>query len=52
LELLPGIGPSFAKRIVEYRETNGNFAAIEGITGVKGIGPATFEKLKDHITVD
>lgn len=52
LELLPGIGPSFAKRIVEYRETNGNFNAIEDITGVKGIGPATFEKLKDHITVN
>jgi len=52
LELLPGIGPSFAKRIVEYREANGSFNAIEDITGVKGIGPATFEKLKDYITVN
>ena len=52
LELLPGIGPSFAKRIVEYREANGNFSAIEDVTHVKGIGPATFEKLKDYITVN
>jgi len=52
LELLPGIGPGYAKRIVEYREANGSFNAIEDITNVKGIGPATFEKLKDYITVN
>ncbi len=52
LELLPGIGPGYAKRIVEYREANGSFSAIEEITNVKGIGPATFEKLKDYITVN
>lgn len=51
-ETLPGIGPAIAQRIIEYRETTGNFAAIEDLTNVKGIGPATFEKLKDFVTVN
>jgi competence protein ComEA len=52
LDLLPGIGPAIAQRIIDYRQAKGPFAAIEDITNVKGIGPATFEKLKDLITVD
>lgn len=51
LETLPGIGPTFAQRIVDHREQNGLFASIEDIVQVKGIGPATFDKLKDLITV-
>jgi competence protein ComEA len=51
LETLPRIGPTMAQRIVEYREANGPFAAIEEIQNVPGIGPATFEGLKDRITV-
>jgi competence protein ComEA len=52
LEALPGIGPSIAGRIVEYRETQGPFASIEDIMNVSGIGPAIFNKIKDYITVD
>jgi competence protein ComEA len=51
LEALPRIGPTMAQRIVEYREVNGPFAAIEDIQNVPGIGPATFEELKGLITV-
>jgi competence protein ComEA len=51
LDALPGIGPAIAQRIVDYREANGRFAAIEDIVNVKGIGPATFEQLKDLIVV-
>jgi competence protein ComEA len=51
LEVLPRIGPTMAQRIVEYREANGPFGAIEDIQNVPGIGPATFEGLKDLITV-
>jgi competence protein ComEA len=51
LETLPRIGPTMAQRIVEYREANGPFAAIEDIQNVPGIGPATFEGMKDRITV-
>ena len=51
LETLPRIGPTMAQRILEYREANGPFEAIEDIQEVPGIGPATFEGLKDLITV-
>ena len=49
LDALPGIGPTMAKRIIEYRETEGAFTAIEDIKKVKGIGEAKFEKMKDKI---
>lgn len=48
---LPRIGESLGKRIIEYREKNGDFAGIEEIMLVEGIGQATFEKLKPLITV-
>lgn len=51
LELLPGIGPSLALKIIEYRNENGKFSKIEDIKNVKGIGDAKFESLKDFITV-
>ena len=51
LEVLPRIGPAMAQRIVDYRAANGPFAAIEDIQNVPGIGSATFEGLKDLITV-
>ncbi len=52
LESLTGIGSTKAKAIIDYRETNGNFKTIEDIMQVKGIGQATFDKIKDDITVD
>jgi len=52
LETLNGIGPSKAAAIIEYREQNGPFSSIEEIMQVSGIGPATFEKIKDSITVE
>lgn len=51
LTTLPGIGPVIGRRIVEYREDHGDFRVIEDIKQVKGIGDATFEKLKGLITV-
>lgn len=48
---LPGIGESKARAIISYRENNGPFTTIEQIMNVSGIGPATFENLKDLITV-
>ncbi|PIP21355.1 MAG: hypothetical protein COX39_03285 [Candidatus Nealsonbacteria bacterium CG23_combo_of_CG06-09_8_20_14_all_40_13] len=51
LDSLPGIGPVYASRIIEYRQANGGFKSIEEIEQIKGIGPATFEKMKDKITI-
>ncbi|HXF84421.1 MAG TPA: ComEA family DNA-binding protein [Anaerolineales bacterium] len=51
LETLPGIGPTTAQKIIEYREQNGPFLSIEDIINVSGVGPGTFERIKDLITV-
>jgi competence protein ComEA len=51
LEALPGIGEVLAQRIVDYRSTNGPFQRIEDLLKVSGIGQATFENMKDFITV-
>ena len=48
---LPGIGRVKAKAIIEYRKTYGRFVAAEEIMEVRGIGKATYEKIKDRITV-
>ena len=51
LDTLPGIGAEMARRIMDYRAANGPFKSIEDIQQVTGIGDATYQKLKDRITV-
>jgi len=51
LETLPGIGPTTAQKIIEYREQNGPFVNTEDIINVSGIGPGTYERIKGLITV-
>ncbi|MEY8567088.1 helix-hairpin-helix domain-containing protein [Corynebacteriaceae bacterium 7-707] len=48
---LSGVGPATAEAIVGWRENHGGFAAVEQLMEVKGIGPAKFEALRDHVTV-
>lgn len=52
LQTLPGIGPAFADRIIEHRNTNGPFASLEQLKEVKGIGDKLIEKIKDLIVID
>ena len=49
---LDGIGEKMAQRIIDYREANGDFNAIEEITLVSGIGQKKFEEIKDSICVE
>lgn len=52
LEALPQIGPATAQDIVDYRETYGPFETVEEILEIPGIGPSTFEQIRDLITVE
>lgn len=51
LQYITGVGDVIAQRIIDYRNTHGLFKSIEEIKNVKGIGNATFEKMKNQITV-
>lgn len=51
LETLPRIGPAMSARILAWRDKNGRFAAIEDLLDVPGIGDATFEGLRELVTV-
>ncbi len=51
LDSLPGIGPTTAQKIIDYREQNGPFVSTQDIINVSGVGPGTYERIKDLITV-
>ena len=49
---LPGIGPSKARAIVEYRAEHGAIRTLEELDDVPGIGPATIANLRGLVSVD
>lgn len=51
LETLPGIGPSTALKIINYREEKGKFKKIEDIQNVPGIGESKFANIKEYICI-
>ena len=51
LDALPGIGPDRAQTIVDFREEHGLFSSTQDLTMVPGLGNATYEALKDFVTV-
>lgn len=50
LQTLPGIGETFAQRIIEYREANGPFRTVGELMNVDGIGEKRLEALWDLVT--
>jgi competence protein ComEA len=51
LETLPGIGPTKAAAIYNYRDKNGPFRSLDDLAQVPGIGPKTVESLKEYISL-
>jgi competence protein ComEA len=51
LDTLPGVGPSTAQKIVDYRTAHGSFKSVEDLKNVAGIGDVRFAALKDLVTV-
>lgn len=52
LILLPGIGPSYAHRIVAYRNLLGGFYSQEQLLEVYGMDSSRYEGMKSYINVD
>lgn len=51
LALLPRVGPSLAGAIVSDRDARGPFRSVDDLDRVRGIGPATLDGLRPHVTV-
>jgi competence protein ComEA len=51
LKRLDGIGDTLAERIIEYRNSYGDFSSTEEIREVEGIGDGIYNKIKDDITI-
>ena len=51
LTALPGIGESYARNIIDYREENGPFETVEALLNVDGIGQSRLEAILDYITI-
>ncbi len=51
LDSLPGVGPSTAQKIIDYRESEGGFQDISDLKKIKGIGEAKYAKLKDKVCI-
>jgi competence protein ComEA len=52
LDQLPGIGEAYSRRIVDSRSVDGRFVAIEDLVGRRVIPRATYERIRDMISVD
>ncbi len=52
LESIPGIGPSKAEDILNYRDTIGSYSNLEELLNVPGIGDVTLESLRDYLFVE
>ncbi|MDB5306855.1 MAG: comEA [Gemmataceae bacterium] len=52
LEQIPGVGPKLAQAIDDHRRENGPFRSVEDLRGVRGVGPATLDKVRPYLRVE
>ena len=52
LRSIPGIGPSTADRILQYRDAHGGFKSVDELTAVGGIGPKKLEQMRPWLQVN
>ena len=52
LQVFNGVGPSTAQKIIDFRVANGHFTSCDDLVKVKGIGPATLQKIKPDCIVE
>jgi len=51
LEQLPGVGPTTAKAILQFRAKSGPFRRVEDLLAIRGISAARLEKLRPYVVV-
>lgn len=49
LQTVPGIGPSTAGKILEYRRSHGRFSGVDELSRIQGIGQKTLAKLRGSL---
>jgi len=52
LQQIKGIGPKTAEKIVEYRDTHGQFSSVDELSNIKGIGDKSLEKMAKNIALE
>lgn len=52
LQKLPGIGPAYAERIIEWRMENGKFESKEQLLEIRGIGPVRLDNIRSLIKIE
>ncbi len=52
LQQVPGIGPTLAARIIDFREEHGPFERVEDLLNVQGIGVRTLENMRPYLEVE
>jgi len=51
LQLVPGIGPVTAEKILQMRKSYGPFKSVDDLRAIRGIGPKRLEKMRKYLTV-
>jgi competence protein ComEA len=51
LDALPGVGPSTAQAIIDYRTANGPYASVDDLLNVRGIGPSKLAAMRTRVRV-